>query len=373
MLKMKTAAISISLGLLATSLFARDFTSHLGQAFTGDLSTVKFTQGYQLTDINGDQLHDLSWISDNGTLNYVLGDSTTPKNFTTSIGQAYTGNLTSIQFPRGYQLGDINGDTITDLSWISYNGTLNYVLSLGEGSTALSCKDILDNGRSVGDGTYQIDPDGEGEGAPFDVYCDMTKDGGGWTYLVHHVSQSNRTNDFWSNSPAYYTEPGFTLGSYDDMSSDFLSQGFSSMPAEEVMVVRLANQAYATRTLNTENAGKNLMELMGEKAISNDNLYFGQIIAGTQAEIIIELTPGETESMFGAAYPGTLRFLAYDRGRSTDIWQIEQGPLVGIADNGLEEYCTASGWTFAVRHSNNRNMDICRATAKGDAIILGIR
>ena len=35
---------------------------------------------------------------------------------------------------------------------------------------------ILDDGYSTGDGTYWIDPDGTGA---FEVYCDMTTDGGG--------------------------------------------------------------------------------------------------------------------------------------------------------------------------------------------------
>lgn len=44
-----------------------------------------------------------------------------------------------------------------------------------------NCKDILDDGASRGDGLYTIDPDGEEWSAPYDVYCDMTTDGGGWT------------------------------------------------------------------------------------------------------------------------------------------------------------------------------------------------
>jgi len=51
-------------------------------------------------------------------------------------------------------------------------------------SPLASCKAILDAGCSVGDGVYTIDPDGVGGNAPFQVYCDMTFDGGGWTYVA---------------------------------------------------------------------------------------------------------------------------------------------------------------------------------------------
>ena len=58
-----------------------------------------------------------------------------------------------------------------------YNPTL--------GCSGTDCEDVLSNGWSTGDGVYSIDPDGPGGNSPYDVYCDMTTDGGGWMRITH--------------------------------------------------------------------------------------------------------------------------------------------------------------------------------------------
>ena len=75
------------------------------------------------------------------------------------------------------------------LSTIKYilvsNGTSKY---WSNGTYAASCYKYrnppggIEYESANSDGTYRIDPDGAGAIAPFDVYCDMTTEGGGYTY-----------------------------------------------------------------------------------------------------------------------------------------------------------------------------------------------
>lgn len=76
--------------------------------------------------------------------------------------------------------------------WVSF---LAQNTGASQGAPCLNCKEILDNQFSTGNGLYWIDPDGYGGNAPFQCYCDMDFDGGGWTLVLNY-------NHFAGTNPA---------------------------------------------------------------------------------------------------------------------------------------------------------------------------
>ena len=125
-----------------------------------------------------------------------------------------------------------------------------------------SCKDILESGNSTGNGVYSITVNNK----EFDVYCDMTSAGGGWTMVVAQFEQDPVTN--WNEGiqadydPTLSTGKSFALSSQEIPSHTQTAFG-KNLDAD--------NLNYANFNYSTGNIPKTLV--LGLKDSLNYHIY----------------------------------------------------------------------------------------------------
>jgi len=83
-------------------------------------------------------------------------------------------------------------DGLTSLKWFL---TRKFKIQF---RTYFNCKDILDDGLADGDRMYTIDPDGPEWSPAYEVFCDMTTEGWGWTRVWdNHVTNGDFSSGLW--------------------------------------------------------------------------------------------------------------------------------------------------------------------------------
>lgn len=99
------------------------------------------------------------------------------------------------------------------------------------------CKSILDDNHSRGNDIYTINEGGE----EFDVRCDMTTDGGGWTLVA---SMADDSNHYWTWNNRDVLHNGNIEGSVTDISKDYQNKAWSVVSGSEILLTDLSNSKY---------------------------------------------------------------------------------------------------------------------------------
>lgn len=107
-----------------------------------------------------------------------------------------------------------------------------------------SCKNWLEHNPGASDNTYAIDPDGAaGSIPPMDVFCHMSKDGGGWT-LVFVASDDDVSTWTWNNR-AKMANDAAAVGSLMARNLDFMSRAYFQMPFTDVLFIHQPSNVWA--------------------------------------------------------------------------------------------------------------------------------
>jgi hypothetical protein len=239
--------------------------------------------------------------------------------------------------------GEIDGESAT----VEYGDDEEPCYGNERSCPGLSCLDILESGFSTGDGNYWINPDSAGV---FDVYCDMTTDGGGWTMTA--VSSSDGTETWTWNNRHYWDTDTTTFGSLDATNRDFKSPALHSVTGTGLLFTHAPSGEWAAYDgISTDSTLADMVAAAGEPVCYDESEGF-PMTAGTLEDIagVEEMIPSQLCST-------NLYFNARDRDGSTGCPDGDRDHAYGPAWNGRGCYFDDVGNLASLGPATNAGSD----------------